>query len=108
MKAACLRILQEFNLQWPESLSCSKFPASNDLENMCMEGGSARAGHSTRPFIHGAKTFQTFNSLRDLIPKVKVMVTSTISMEHLLNYLFSRISLKRIPRSECTTPLSES
>ena len=76
MKAACLRILQEFNLQWPESLSCSKFPASNDLENMCMEGGSARAGHSTRPFIHGAKTFQTFNSLRDLIPKVKVMETS--------------------------------
>ena len=70
VKAACLRILQEFNLEWPAALACSKFPPSNNLENMCMEGGSSRA-RQAGGFIQGAKSFQTFNSLRDLIPKVK-------------------------------------
>ncbi|XP_055888077.1 frizzled-4-like [Biomphalaria glabrata] len=34
----CQPVLRNFGYPWPEALNCSKFPAANNHEHMCMEG----------------------------------------------------------------------
>ncbi|KAK2147383.1 hypothetical protein NP493_3447g00011 [Ridgeia piscesae] len=36
----CRPVLHEFGFPWPAALDCSQFPASNDLDHMCMDGPS--------------------------------------------------------------------
>ena len=38
VKSRCQPVLSEFGFAWPAALNCSKFPAVNDHEHMCMEG----------------------------------------------------------------------
>lgn len=38
VKSKCNSILVEFGFYWPSALNCSKFPPSNNQENMCMDG----------------------------------------------------------------------
>ncbi|GMT01236.1 hypothetical protein PENTCL1PPCAC_23410 [Pristionchus entomophagus] len=45
VKRECVSIIEEFGLQWPELLECSKFPASPEL---CMQPAE-NMGHAARP-----------------------------------------------------------
>ena len=79
VKAACERVLKNFNLEWPEALECDRFPPSNDLENMCMEGGiNTSRANQNRKFNEGAKAFQTLFNYPGLLsdPKFKVSIIS--------------------------------
>ena len=38
VKGRCQAVLKEFGFHWPSALNCSKFPAVNNQQNMCMEG----------------------------------------------------------------------
>jgi len=38
VKRSCLKILENFNLPWPETLDCARFPPMNNLDHMCMDG----------------------------------------------------------------------
>jgi len=41
VREMCSPVLKEFNLPWPQSLECSKFPPANNLDHMCMDGGNS-------------------------------------------------------------------
>ncbi|XP_070567443.1 frizzled-4-like [Ptychodera flava] len=45
VKSQCEPVLNEFGFQWPAALNCSKFPAKNDHDNMCMEGPERPTGN---------------------------------------------------------------
>ena len=76
VKNSCLRILQNFNLEWPESLSCDKFPPTNNHSHMCMDGGPSRSKSSQNKKAGGGASYSTFQSLQnypELISKYKVI-----------------------------------
>ena len=74
VKRSCLRILQNFNLEWPESLACDRFPPSNNMEHMCMEGGAdlTNSDNIASNNFEGANAFQTLHNYKNLIPIAKV------------------------------------
>lgn len=49
-RSGCAPIMQQYSFQWPERMSCERFPVSGDPENLCMEpkdeGGSMGGGSS--------------------------------------------------------------
>ena len=77
VKDSCLRILQNFNLEWPEALSCDKFPPTNNHSHMCMDGGSSRSKSSQGNNVSGGgasySTFQSLQNYPELISKYKVI-----------------------------------
>lgn len=38
VRSRCYPVLQGFGFPWPDALNCSRFPAVNNHEHMCMEG----------------------------------------------------------------------
>lgn len=36
-RSGCAPIMQQYSFQWPEKMSCEKFPLSGDPHNLCME-----------------------------------------------------------------------
>ena len=40
--AKCSRYMESFGYRWPDDLKCSRFPAKNDNETMCMSGASEK------------------------------------------------------------------
>ena len=45
----CRPVLHDFGFPWPAALDCDKFPPSNDLDHMCMDGPSeAERGNINR------------------------------------------------------------
>ena len=79
VKHSCLRILHNFNLEWPEALSCDKFPPTNNHSHMCMDGGSSRSKSSQKKILGGGgggasySTFQSLQNYPELISKYKVI-----------------------------------
>jgi len=76
VKRACLQILQNFNLPWPEALNCDRFPPVNNHEHMCMDGDNLatenRGGLGAGTILGGAGGSSVINSLKsypDLIKK---------------------------------------
>lgn len=49
VKARCEPVLSEFGFLWPAALNCSKFPAENNHEHMCMEGPAEEPPLFTEP-----------------------------------------------------------
>ncbi|XP_002730495.1 frizzled-4-like [Saccoglossus kowalevskii] len=58
VKSQCEPVLNEFGFPWPAALNCSKFPARNDQDSMCMEGpgvgptGNPPVGHITSNHVY--------------------------------------------------------
>jgi len=69
VKDSCLRILQNFNKEWPAALNCEKFPPTNNHEHMCMDGGNTSRGN--RPFVGSSSAFNSLQNYPELISKYK-------------------------------------
>ncbi|KAK7107799.1 hypothetical protein V1264_015650 [Littorina saxatilis] len=54
VRKRCQPVLNEFGYPWPTALNCSKFPASNDQNHMCMDGPTEDDPTDTpKPHNHG-------------------------------------------------------
>jgi len=69
VKQSCLQILHNFNLEWPEALSCDRFPPMNNHEHMCMDKGNTSRGN--RPFVGSSSAFNSLQNYPELISKFK-------------------------------------
>lgn len=49
VKKRCQPVLHEFGFPWPDKLNCSRFPARNDHNHMCMDGPELDNDSDTHP-----------------------------------------------------------
>ena len=72
----CAPVLQEFGFQWPNGLDCSKFPAENNQDHMCMDG--PREDDRQEPIPSGTRNQSTRKPLTTKSPFIPVKTRPTI------------------------------
>lgn len=80
VRSRCQPVLQEFGFPWPAALDCSKFPAENNHQHMCMEGPGEEATASVdEPAVPVGSLGRISN------PKKKVAAVHQMKKSKLLN-----------------------
>jgi len=102
VKDACLMVLQNFDLDWPESLDCDRFPPANNDLHMCMDGGNGTgvgmgSGSSKNPNLPGNpfSSLAAYPELLEKYSKVAVEEKPELSKyQPLLNILKHRVNIQ--------------
>nr|AQT19765.1 hypothetical protein Smed-fzd-4-4 [Schmidtea mediterranea] len=88
VRDSCERIMRPFNLPWPVTLNCSRFPVRNAEGSMCMEGPgpSVKSTENFQTMCGGMKNPRLFifiNRTQKCVPKCSANILFTVDDKYI-------------------------